>query len=74
MLEQAIQHSPRYQQLIAQGLTEDEVLAEMTKPQPMLLFTWQGPREAMVSPIDSIIHHLQFLHGGFLAMEPRTGD
>ncbi|HBK88330.1 MAG TPA: penicillin-binding protein [Cytophagales bacterium] len=74
VLEQAIQHSPRYQQLIAQGLTEDEVLAEMTKPQPMLLFTWQGPREAMVSPIDSIIHHLQFLHGGFLAMEPRTGE
>jgi penicillin-binding protein 1A len=74
VLEQAIQHSPRYQQLLAQGLTEVEVLAEMTKPQPMSLFTWQGPKEAVISPIDSIIHHLQFLHGGFLAMEPRTGQ
>jgi penicillin-binding protein 1A len=28
----------------------------------------------VVSPVDSIIHHLQFLNAGFLAMEPATGE
>jgi penicillin-binding protein 1A len=73
ILEQAIQRSTRYKDLQLQGLTDDEIITEMQKRIPMTLFTWQGPQEAVVSPIDSIIHHLQYLNAGFLAMEPTTG-
>jgi penicillin-binding protein 1A len=40
----------------------------------MTLFNWQGAQEAVVSPVDSIIHHLQFLNAGFLAMDPTNGQ
>ena len=73
VLEQAIQRSPRYQKLKEQGLSEEDIMKEMQKPVPMTLFTWQGVEEKVVSPVDSIIHHLQYLNAGFLAMEPSTG-
>ena len=73
VLAQAIRHATRYQQLEAQGLSEEEILAIMEKPIATSLFTWQGVKEATVSPIDSIIHHLQYLNAGFLAVEPSSG-
>lgn len=73
VLEQAIQRSPRYIKLKEAGMTDDDILIELQKPVPMKLFTWQGVEEKTVSPIDSIIHHLQYLNAGLLAMEPSTG-
>lgn len=73
VLEQAIQRSPRYLKLKEQGLSEEDIMKELQKPIPMTLFTWQGVQDAVVSPVDSIIHHLQYLNAGFLAMEPSTG-
>ncbi len=73
VLEQAIQRSSRYLKLKEQGLPEEEIMKELQKPVPMTLFSWQGVQEVVVSPIDSIIHHLQYLNAGFLAMEPSSG-
>lgn len=73
VLEQAIQRSSRYQRLKTQGLSEEDIMKELQKPVPMTLFTWQGVQEAVVSPVDSIIHHLQYLNAGLLAMEPASG-
>jgi penicillin-binding protein 1A len=73
VLEQAIQRSFRYQKLKEQGLSEEDILTELQKPVPMTLFSWDGPQEVVVSPIDSIIHHLQYLNAGLLAMEPISG-
>ncbi len=73
VLDQAIQRSPRYQRLKEQGLSEEEIMKELQKPIPMTLFSWDGVEEAVISPVDSIIHHLQYLNAGFLAMEPSTG-
>ncbi len=73
VLDQAIQRSPRYQRLKDQGLAEEEILKEMQKPIPMTIFGWDGAEEAVISPVDSIIHHLQYLNAGFLAMDPSSG-
>lgn len=73
ILEQAIRRSERYKSLKAQGLGEKEILAEMGKPIPMMVFTWDGEKEMNLSPIDSIKHYLKFLNVGLLAMNPKTG-
>lgn len=73
VLEEAIRRSTRYQKLLATGISEDEIMVELQKPIPMKFFNWDGVEETVASPIDSIIHHLQFLNVGFLAMEPKTG-
>jgi penicillin-binding protein 1A len=74
VLDEAIRRSPRYQKLKTKnGLSEEEIMEELQKPVPTRLFTWDGVKEEMVSPVDSIIHHLQYLNAGFLVMEPQTG-
>ncbi|MBL0745134.1 penicillin-binding protein 1A [Chryseolinea lacunae] len=73
VLTEAIHRSSRYRQLKQRDLSEKEIMAILKKPIPMRMFTWKGEEDAEVSPIDSIIHHLQYLNAGFLAMEPGTG-
>lgn len=74
ILEDAIKRSTRYQKLKKKGLAEEEIMEELQQPIPMKLFTWRGDQEVVVSPIDSIIHHLQFLNVGFVVMEPASGN
>ncbi len=73
VLDEAIKRSVRYKRLKANGLDEEEIMKQLQKPVPVRLFTWEGVKEIVISPIDSIIHHLQYLNAGFLAMEPQTG-
>lgn len=73
IVDQAVRRSQRYQRLEQQGITEAEIMEIMGKPLPMTLFTWDGPKEDTISPLDSIRHHLKYLNAGFIAMEPSTG-
>jgi penicillin-binding protein 1A len=70
----AARRTSRYKQLKQEGLAEEEILNELTKPVLTQLFSWDGATEAKVSPLDSIRHHLQYLNAGFLAMDPTTGE
>jgi penicillin-binding protein 1A len=73
ILEDAIVRSSRYQKMLEEGMSHDEIMAEMKKPVNIRLFSWKGSKTVKMSPIDSVIHHMQFLNAGFLAMEPQTG-
>ncbi|WP_337042369.1 transglycosylase domain-containing protein [Emticicia sp. 17c] len=37
------------------------------------VFTWDGEKEMLMSPIDSIIHYKRFLQAGMMAMDPYNG-
>lgn len=69
----AIRRSPRYLALRDQGLAEDQILKALEKKVQTRLFTWDGEKDVLMSPIDSIKHHLQYLNAGFLAIEPNSG-
>jgi penicillin-binding protein 1A len=73
VVQDAVRHSPRYEKLKEQGLTEDQIMEVFNKKVPMRLFTWQGELDTKMSPLDSIKHTLKYLSAGFLAMEPGTG-
>ncbi len=73
VVDEAIRRSSRYRSLKQKGIQETEIQKILRKPIPMRLFTWQGEQDANISPVDSIIHHLQYLNAGFLAVEPGTG-
>jgi penicillin-binding protein 1A len=74
ILADAIKRSTRYQRLKEEGMTEEEIVKEMNKKVPTRLFSWRGDREAVISPTDSIKHHLQFLNAGLLALDPSSGS
>ncbi len=63
----------QYQRWKEQGLSEKEILVEMKKPAFRKIFTWEGGKELEISVYDSLLHHLQFLQAGLLAIEPQTG-
>ncbi len=74
VLDNAIRQSEIYQSLQQQGLSEKEILKEMGKKRPTIIYsTYQGETKMEISPIDSIKHYLKFLHPGVIAVEPRSG-
>ena len=52
---------------------EKQIFAEMNKPTEMTIFTWQGERDTLISPMDSIRHYKKFLNMSLLAMDPTNG-
>ena len=68
-----LKHLPHYQRLKREGLSEKEIIIELKKPALKRIFTWKGEKEVEISTYDSLLHHLQFLQAGFLAMNPRAG-
>jgi penicillin-binding protein 1A len=74
VLDDAIRRSSRYQRLAEEGLSDEEIMKRLQEPVPMKVFSWEGAREEAISPIDSIIHHLQYLNAGFLVMDPANGQ
>lgn len=43
------------------------------EPVNMKVFTHQGPRDTLLSPLDSILYHKSLLHAGLMSVEPQTG-
>jgi penicillin-binding protein 1A len=74
ILEDAIMRSSRYKNLKEEGLTEEEIREKLKKGIPTRLFSWKGEKEVVASPIDSILHHLQILNAGMIAMDPSSGS
>jgi penicillin-binding protein 1A len=71
--ERTYTQSARYRQWQAQGKSRPEIDALMNKAIPMRIFTWQGEKDTIMSPRDSIRYHRMILQSGFVALEPGTG-
>ncbi len=74
VVERAVVRSDRYRNLKAKKQPQSVIDSLFTLPVPMRVFTWEGEKDTVLSPLDSVIHYLSFLNAGFLAMEPQTGN
>lgn len=68
-----IRRTHRFISLKRQGLSEEEILKTFREPIRMRIFTWNGEIDTMMTPYDSLLHHLWFLQAGFVAIDPHTG-
>jgi len=74
VLAEAVQKSPRYQNLKKQGTTEAEITAIFNTPIKIRVFDWkEGEVVKEMTPLDSVKYYITLLHTGFLAVEPQTG-
>ena len=55
------------------GDQEDSILFYMNKKVKMTMFSWNGDRDTMMSPLDSLKYAKQILHTGMMSMDPTTG-
>jgi len=58
----------RYRKLKEEGLSDNEIYKVFRKPVEMKVFSWEGERDTIMTPWDSIRYHKGFLRTGFMAM------
>jgi len=73
-MEKNIKMSDRYRNLKKGGMSESEIMKTFQTPVDMRVFSWEGERDTIMTPYDSIRYHKQFLRTGFIAMETTTGN
>lgn len=75
IIETNIRRSDRYAYLKrTYNLPHDSIVEIFNKPVQTKLFSWNGDIDTVISPLDSILYTKAFLHAGFMAMEPLTGQ
>lgn len=55
------------------GDDEEKIFKKLNEPRPMKVFSWDGEIDTVLSTMDSIRYFKQFLHAGFMAMNPNNG-
>ena len=73
LLNRAIRQSERHRVLRLKGLAFEQIRKNFEKPTDMTIFTWQGERDTIMAPIDSIRHYLSHFRSSFMAMDTETG-
>jgi penicillin-binding protein 1A len=74
-LNVAMRRTQRYKSLMNQyDGNRDSVNYYLHKKYRMPVFTWQGEKEMLMSPLDSLEYYKRYLRAGFLAINPLNGQ
>jgi len=74
ILNNTIAQSPRYKLMKDGGATDEEIERVFkTEKSQMTVFSWNGPIDTLMTPLDSIKYYKTFLRTAFMAMDSRTG-
>ena len=74
VVTRAMKRSNRYRSLKKAGVPDDQVKAIFNTPTSVSLFTWDGKKQAEMTPLDSIQYYLRIINTGFMAMDPNSGE
>ena len=73
ILETSMKRTDRYRGLKNSGLPLDSIKAVFDRPVRMTVFSWDGPIDTMMSPMDSIRYYKWFLQASLISIESHTG-
>ncbi|MHA7111522.1 transglycosylase domain-containing protein [Sunxiuqinia elliptica] len=74
LLNRAIRQSERYRVLRLQGKNFKQIRKVFEQPTEMEVFTWQGDKDTIMTPLDSIKHYLGYFRSSIMAMDLSTGQ
>ncbi len=72
-INRSIRQSTRFLRMKEAGASPEEIIRAFRTPVDMTVFTYHGPEERTMTPIDSIIYYKSFLRSAFISMDPHTG-
>lgn len=72
-LRQAMRNTDRYRMLKKQGATEQDIKLSFETPVDMEIFSYDGPIDTIMTPMDSIRYHKSFARCGMMSIDPHTG-
>jgi len=73
ILETSMKRTERYRVLKNAGMPMDSIKVEFNRPVPMTIFSWDGPIDTVMSPMDSIRYYKWFLQASLISIESHTG-
>lgn len=73
ILNRSVKQSQRYISMKGAGASEVEIQHAFNTPEEMSVFTWEGEKDTIMTPMDSIRYYKHFLRTGFMSMDPVTG-
>ena len=73
LMNQAMKRSDRYRLAKKSGMSQDSIMFMFDKPTEMVLFSWNGPIDTVMTPYDSILYYKYFLQAGLMSVESETG-
>ncbi len=72
-INQAMKRSNRWIRMKSNGASEAEILKSFNEKTEMMVFTWKGELDTIMSPKDSILYYKHILRAGLMSLEPQTG-
>jgi len=73
LINAAVRQSERHRVCKVAGLAEEDIKAQFDQPFEMTVFSYEGPVDTVMTPMDSILYTNSFLRTGFMSMDPKTG-
>jgi len=73
LIKTAIRQSERHRIAKIAGLNDEEITDQFNTPTEMIVFSYNGPVDTVMTPRDSILYTKSFLRTGFMSMDPNTG-
>ena len=72
LIEQ-LKNSERYRVLKKAGLSFDSIMTSFKTPVDMQVFTWEGEKDTVLTPLDSIKHFKFYLRASLFSIDPSNG-
>ncbi|MFO8000583.1 MAG: transglycosylase domain-containing protein, partial [Marinilabilia sp.] len=73
IIARGMRNTDRYHILRNNGASEDSIKEHFKEPVNMQVFSWDGPVDTVMSPLDSIHYYKSFLRSSLLSMDPQSG-
>lgn len=73
IMDRAVRQSDRYRTMKAAGASDTEITEAFNTPQQMSVWSWDGERDTVMTPLDSLRYYKYYLRAGFMSMDPRNG-
>lgn len=73
ILDRSLKQSDRYRNLKKENKSENQIEQIFDTRTEMQVFSWEGPKDTIMTPRDSIRYMKSFLRTGFMAMDTHSG-
>lgn len=73
IMNHAMRQSARYKALKRAGVSDDSIVLNFNTPTEIEVFSWDGPLDTVMTPMDSIRWMKSFYQAGMMSIEPQTG-
>lgn len=73
ILTRTMKQSDRYRIMKKAGASDAQIEKAFNTPEEMSVFTWNGEKDTIMTPMDSIRYYKHFLRAGLMSMNPHNG-